>query len=508
MCSAVIDNRPFFRFVLTLAIVLPATLSAQTDDDYSSFMDDVMGEFEVFTEHVSATYDDFRQKANAEYAEFMRRKWREYGIEPPVEVPDVKPVPIPVRDDDAPAPEPIEIEYDEIDILPEPQPQPQPLSPIPEVVDRPVTDLDITFYGTGCRVRVPDSEPLLMTVNEEAIADLWVTYCSDDYNNLLIDCLALRDRLKLSDWGYFKMLGELSRAWLGCSNEAIVLWAFLFNQSGYTVRMGYSSRNLYLLVALDGQVFSRYPYYWVDGQRFFAVSAAPGDIPERMRIMAYRFEGEKEMDMNIYAGQLFTWSPSAPREMQSALDSDVKVTVEVNENLIDFYNDYPRTYSMPDPDGTSCWKFYANAPLNDEVKSELYPVLRRAIAGKGEIAAANVLIHFLQTTLTYRLDDEVWGGDRPFFAEETLFYPYSDCEDRAVLFSRLVRDLLGLDVVLLYLPGHLATAVAFNETLDAPYYLIDGRRYYYCEPTVSPYADVGWMPDSYKDVKADIIKLR
>ena len=34
-----------------------------------------------------------------------------------------------------------------------------------------------------------------------------------------------------------------------------------------------------------------------------------------------------------------------------------------------------------------------------------------------------------------------------------------NCEDRAILFTRIVRDLLGLKCILIYYPGHLASAV-------------------------------------------------
>ena len=83
------------------------------------------------------------------------------------------------------------------------------------------------------------------------------------------------------------------------------------------------------------------------------------------------------------------------------------------------------------------------------------------------------------------LDEKVWGHDRPFFAEESLYYPYADCEDRAVLFSQLVRDLLDLDVILVYNanPGHLYTAVAFNEDVPGDYIMVDNRKFMVCDPT-------------------------
>ena len=89
----------------------------------------------------------------------------------------------------------------------------------------------------------------------------------------------------------------------------------------------------------------------------------------------------------------------------------------------------------------------------------------------------------MQTAFVYEYDDKVWGHDRALFAEETLFYPYCDCEDRAILFSRLVRDLLGLDVLLVFYPGHLATAVAFNSPMEGDYIDFDGKRFTICDPT-------------------------
>jgi hypothetical protein len=47
----------------------------------------------------------------------------------------------------------------------------------------------------------------------------------------------------------------------------------------------------------------------------------------------------------------------------------------------------------------------------------------------------------------------------------------------------LVRDLLGLDVVLVYYPGHLAMAVNFTEPVKGDYVPLDGRKFTICDPT-------------------------
>ena len=118
-----------------------------------------------------------------------------------------------------------------------------------------------------------------------------------------------------------------------------------------------------------------------------------------------------------------------------------------------------------------------------------------------------ILLNWVQTAFAYKVDDEVWGQDRAFFAQETLYYPYCDCEDRAILFSRLVRDLVGLDVVLLYYPGHLASAVAFNHEEKGDYLTYKNQKYVVCDPTYIN-AGVGRTMPGMNNQQAQIIALK
>ena len=117
------------------------------------------------------------------------------------------------------------------------------------------------------------------------------------------------------------------------------------------------------------------------------------------------------------------------------------------------------------------------------MKLELYPQLKSSLRDKDLLTAANMLLNYIQIGFEYEYDDKVWGHDRAFFAEETLYYPYCDCEDRAILYSRLVRDLLGLDVVLVYYPGHMCTAVNFPYGAHGDYIMLDGKPFTVSDPT-------------------------
>lgn len=87
-----------------------------------------------------------------------------------------------------------------------------------------------------------------------------------------------------------------------------------------------------------------------------------------------------------------------------------------------------------------------------------------------------------------------------------MFYPYCDCEDRSILFARLVRDIMHLDVVLLYYSGHLATAVHFNEDVRGDYLVSGNIKYIVCDPTYIG-APVGMTMPKMNNKEAKIIVL-
>jgi hypothetical protein len=94
----------------------------------------------------------------------------------------------------------------------------------------------------------------------------------------------------------------------------------------------------------------------------------------------------------------------------------------------------------------------------------------------------------------------------PLFGDETFFYPASDCEDRAILYSILVQELMGLEVVLLHYPGHLASAVHFKENVQGDYLIINGIKFLVCDPTYIG-ANIGHAMEEFKNIPATVIKL-
>ncbi len=207
-------------------------------------------------------------------------------------------------------------------------------------------------------------------------------------------------------------------------------------------------------------------------------------------------DDERVMSLRMACLPKFAYKPTNGRTFTSKRYPELTVSLSVNKNLMDYFEDYPRCV----------WTNYSWAGLSDEVKAKLYPVLRKSIEGKSQIEAANRIINFVQTAFEYKTDKEQFGYERSLFCDETFYYPYSDCEDRSILFSTLIRDLLGLDVVLLLYPDHLATAVHYTEPLTGCYFEFEGKTYYISDPTYIG-ANVGLCMPQYLNVSPEVYKL-
>jgi hypothetical protein len=209
------------------------------------------------------------------------------------------------------------------------------------------------------------------------------------------------------------------------------------------------------------------------------------------------FPGELGFSLDMPTLPELPYAPSVSRVHKSVRYPNLVVDVNANKNLINFFNTYPQ----------GPWKMFAYSSLSPRTKELIYPTLKKAIEGKSEIAAANILINFVQTGFSYKVDREQFGVERSLFGDESLFYPYCDCEDRAILYSILMRDLLGVKVALVHYPGHLATAVCFSEgKVYGDYLEVNGDKYTVCDPTYIN-ATVGMTMTTMNNAEAEVILL-
>lgn len=481
-----------------------------------------------YFDRVSGKFDRYVARIEKNYSDYLRGIWEKCDAHAPLPRPKDDVVPVVRKDDDNVAVDdtPAPIDVTPIAVIPTPKPTPTPTptptpkptptpaptptpkptptpapTPVPEPTPTPapepvatVKETCVKLFHTDIRVHYPLSLPSLGTVSKDKIADFWDELADGRFDQCLADCRAAQKSLNLCDWSYVNSLKSVAGAVYSNANEAALLTAYLLNSSGYDMLVARSGSNVIVLLSFEQEVYNK-TFFVLNNKRYYTFIDSGNN--KSLDICTGNSSDKHSCSLVVNRQQHFAVDKSAPRTIKSTYGTPVSVEVSVNKNLLDFYTSYPS--SRADGNDMTRWALYAETPIDELTRTPLYTQLRRQIAGKSTLEAANMLLNLVQTGLIYKYDDEVWGEDRAFFAEESLYYPYCDCEDRSILFSHLMRDLLGLDVALVYIPGHLFTAVDFNESangsatkISGASLTINGKRFVICEPTCTNGAPVGW----------------
>lgn len=487
-------NKPF---LCSLFLLLCSFLvMAQDDDVFEARKREIDSRFESVRKTNDNLFEDYRSKINQEFASYLDREWKKIYLTDGVPYPrKPKPKPKPVPDGVAAplASNPLPSVIPDIETVPA-----NPVKPIGDIPPSPVSIgekiLSVAFLGRDVFVRVPKKYHFTIpSCSSDELASAWNRLSGASYNNMLTDCISAKNDLKLCDWAYYQFIRALTEVLFGndsCS-EAVMTQMYIMAQSGYKIRLASQNGRLCPLVAFDGDLYS-VSYFAIEGVKYYDFTRSTKTGP--VSFCDFSFPGEQ--CCSIYVSELprVPYSGVKDRKFTSSQLNSMSVSVMPNANLVRFYDSYPLCR----------WDVFAKASLSEEVKSQLYPVVKSAVAGMSEIEAVSVLLKFVQTAFDYKTDGEQFGREKPFFGDELFYYPFSDCEDRSILFSILVNDIVGLKVVLLNYPNHIATAVLFTDNVTGDYVIYGGRRYVICDPTYIG-APVGLSMPEMRKHTAEII---
>lgn len=361
------------------------------------------------------------------------------------------------------------------------KPQATPVKPQPKPKAKPAmqSSLQKEFYPSVainyCNTKLYIDASMKGVINitssqECAVADGYEALCRSNYKPLIANCQQAQKDFRLNDWGVFLFVKTAAEALCNDENSCIVMQQFLLNELGYRAKMARrGDRNqLLLFVATDCMVYG-HPYFTKEGLNYYNINGTEActfymcnqDSKKAKTPVAMRLNNVPALNSGVVSRQ------------RTNKAGNVSVSVNVSKALMDFYA------SMPQCD----YGVYAKAPVAGSLAQEVLGTLRPLVQGKSEVDAANLLLNFVQTGFKYATDEEQFGFEKPFFVEELFYYPACDCEDRSVLFGWLVRELLGLDVVYLDYPNHIATAVQFKGDVKGDFLTVDGKRYTVCDPT-------------------------
>lgn len=501
-----------------VVILLSASCSASQAQSQS--------EFEAFRQRqsleagqVHAEFNAYKQKQDAEFADFLKAQWSEFetfkGIrrikEPkPKVVPVAKPVPQPVAppserpaSDEPPAVLPQVVPL--VKHTPLPQPVVVPPSPVPPQVHEPAPRQEVPvsrpvaanervvdFYGNQVRFPIDPkwaTYKLRQKPSADSISAFWTLMGGSDFEMFISSMQMNEKRMGLDDWGHVSLLRTVAETLQpnSDSEQKLLLWFFLI-KSGYDVRLGYSGNHIHLFVAVAQPVFAT-KFTKVGSQTYYAVlerdlGASIGSFYTYSANYPVRLH-----PLNIKsAATAFTRTVAGKRELTFRYKGEtLHLNVAYDKALVEYLTSFPQ----------SDFDLYFDTAGSKLIRQGLLEELRRHMRGMGEEEAVNFLLAFVQHAFAYKTDDDQFGHEKYFFVEESLHYPYNDCEDRSVLFAWLVHELVGNKVVGLLYPGHMTTAVAFKSPRNGGATIShEGVRYVIADPTYIG-ATVGMPMPSY-----------
>ncbi|VAW54742.1 hypothetical protein MNBD_GAMMA06-570 [hydrothermal vent metagenome] len=481
----------FFVVIVALNLIMHLA-SVGANDEFKQWMQNqstgVMVEKKSFQE--------YKDKRDKDFTNFLKAQWKAVDIvkgkvrdEAPK--PDVMPVVTPSVEPPTPVDKPVFI------VVPKPEAIKTPVV-APLVVAPKGKSIRVDFFGKQVQFYYDEKlkQRLDANINKNSVSSYWSALSKTDYENLLKQLSAQKKSLQLNDWAYASLINKLATGINNSNrNESALLSWFLLAKSGYKARIAYNDSSIYLLVPSKQEMFE-ISYFTFDSVRYYAVEF---DGNKQALGQVYTYDGEYPNTTKNFDMQVTSVVASSNKDEQRHLSfkfegKTYNINVTYDSGRVKFFSTYPQLNL----------NMYFDSGVYKVTATPLQKQLASHMQNMSEQQAVNFLLRFVQTSLKYETDEQQFGEENYLFPEETLFYPYSDCEDRAILFAWLVQSLLKLQVVGLDFPGHVATAVNFNGPVKGDSVTYQGKHFVIADPTYIN-ANVGMTMPKLKQYKPVVI---
>ena len=228
------------------------------------------------------------------------------------------------------------------------------------------------------------------------------------------------------------------------------------------------------------------PYYTFKNKRFFLISRYAKSSSGRVYTYKQDYpKANKPLDLSLKT------LPNLEKNLQSKtltfkeFGKEYSTSFKYDKNLIDFMSTYPQ----------ADYDTYFNAPMDKELYEQIAKDLKPYLDGKKASVAINFVLHFVQKAFKYERDNAQFGREKVMFSTETLYYNKSDCEDRAILFAYLFKELFYISVVCVQYSDHMSTALYIPMKGDRV--KVKRHKFVIADPTYIN-ANIGMSMTKYK----------
>ncbi len=365
------------------------------------------------------------------------------------------------------------------------------------------TEINLVFYAENLSIKY-NTDLLAIScshIDEKSIVRFYRFLETKDYQTLLSDLLQKKQQLQLNDWLFYQLMRQSiaeifykkSRA-----EQELLAW-FLLSQAGFDTRLTYLAQRVHVYVYSTDEIFE-VPMIEDKNRTYVNLSNSPPNTPGKQEAL-YLLNFLAQPTGKAFSFYLKTLPKLTTNNSETSLqfiygNTPIRMDIAYDKTVIAVMEHYPLIAEEE----------YLNIPMSETLKNSLLPQFRELLKEKTLQQSLELLLAFTRSSFEYKEDKEYFGKSKPMIADELFFYPFSDCEDRTVLFFILVKELLDLPMIIVAFPDHLTVAVALEEELPGAVLQYNGKRYYICDPT-GPVnsSEIGVFPKSYENSEFEII---
>lgn len=496
-------NSKTLLILLTFLISLP--VYSQTFEEYKKQEEEKFAAYKLkqqkFIDEMQTEFNEYVKQQDEEFANYLEEEWKSYNLfkeKAPPEIPKPPDKPSYNLQNKDSIPEITKLIPTQSSILVDDKPHYKPILKVKETQksNANLTSLVVSYYGNNLEFKFDKQIKILppKLIDESTIRDYWLTFSEINSVNILNQLQNYKDIMNLNDWAYYLLVKKFCDTIYPDSETGaeLLLWSLL-TRSGYKTKIGYTNNDVCLLLPSNNTMYSQ-QFLIFDGTNYYLTKQVDNDD-----IRTYEKDypnANKIIDFNFYQPLNFASNQQSKTLDFNYQQKNYSINIDYNKNIIDFYNDYPQLNI----------EVYFNAAVSPSSKESLINEFSKIISNMTEAEAVNFLLHFTQTAFKYEIDDSQFGKEKFLFAEETIYYPASDCEDRSVLFAYLIKELLNLKVIGLSYPGHISTALLMSNKTPGDKVVFNNEEYIIADATFEN-ALLGLAMPNYRNKDPNVILL-
>ena len=372
-------------------------------------------------------------------------------------------------------------------------PTPKVEKPEPRVVSK---DINFDFFGTQLGFYIPSGikNAKYYPQTQKGITNFFDSAATSDYKVLINEVTRIQHSMNLNDWATYLLVLKISDSVFTSQDDSRLLSWFIFNKLGYAVKVGLAKKHIVLMHYSKKVIYST-PNYNFSNKKYYVVANYNKGSVGRLFSYKQNYPGStRAMDLNMRTLPKFSSNMKSKELSFRENGKTYKVDFEYNKNLINFMSTYPQ----------ADYETFFNTPLDERTYQDIAKDLKKYIDGKRASEAMNFVLHFVQKSFKYERDDTQFGREKVMFAQETLYFDKSDCEDRAILYSYLIKELFGVAVVGVKYSDHMATALYVPMSGDS---VRKGNvKFVVADPTYIN-ASIGQSMPQYRSVRPESFVL-